>query len=540
MSQLTDRLERDLREVAAGAHPSPSAWESIVARLDDEPESEVALVLAAAPDRSTRPVWLAVAAATLVVTAGSIAVLATEDGDDRSVSIADPDATTNPSAPPPSAGADVVPTIPPTTAPFAGIWESTDTEGSSHRLDIVRSGTDEYEVVLHAATAACSSGAAATMTGTGRPETNERLVIAQADLTCHDGTTPSIGPPPQAELANFTFELDTANDELVDSSGVVWQRPWQGSQPTLTEGAVAGFPDLTTTFVSPRNGFSIRHPDRVALTPATSLWNPEVTNVGVDVMETGAAAVFKGASTAKPGWPSIDEWFDEYASRGGCGAPRRQQAEITIDGYVGRIAECPNEIVATVHTSGRFYLFTVLHDRSDARAVFDAFAATIDLTPPTAVDFPDLTTTFVSPTNGYSFNYIDRGGLTPATDVWDPGNDQLADNQFDDGVDAVETGFAAVFMGASAKIPDGVSTDEWIDEYVSPSDCGGPRSQQAEITIDGQSGRISECPNEIEATVVAGGRLYLFTLAHDRNDARAFFDAFVATIDLTPETAAAP
>jgi hypothetical protein len=40
--------------------------------------------------------------------------------------------------------------------------------------------------------------------------------------------------------------------------------------------------------------------------------------------------------------------------------------------------------------------------------------------------------------------------------------------------------------------------------------CGGPRSQQAEITIDGQSGRIAECPktteadvNRIEATVVA-------------------------------------
>ena len=41
----------------------------------------------------------------------------------------------------------------------------------------------------------------------------------------------------------------------------------------------------------------------------------------------------------------------------------------------------------------------------------------------------------------------------------------------------------------------------------------------------------------IEATVVAGGRLYLFTLLHDRTDARAVFDAFAATIDLTPETA---
>ena len=45
----------------------------------------------------------------------------------------------------------------------------------------------------------------------------------------------------------------------------------------------------------------------------------------------------------------------------------------------------------------------------------------------------------------------------------------------------------------------------------------------------------------IVATVVAGGRLYLFSLLHVRpDDARAFFDSWVATIDLTPETAAVP
>ena len=99
---------------------------------------------------------------------------------------------------------------------------------------------------------------------------------------------------------------------------------------------------------------------------------------------------------------------------------------------------------------------------------------------------------------------------------------------------------SAYFVGASTEIPDGVSIDEWYDEYVSPSGCGVPRSQQPEITIDGRLGRIAECPNQIEATVVAGGRLYLFMLAHERSDARAFFDAWIATIDLTPETAAVP
>ena len=66
-------------------------------------------------------------------------------------------------------------------------------------------------------------------------------------------------------------------------------------------------------------------------------------------------------------------------------------------------------------------------------------------------------------------------------------------------------------------------------------------ADRIEITIDGRSGRIFECPvDQIVATVVAGGRLYFFSLSHERSDARAFFDAWVATIELTPETAAEP
>jgi hypothetical protein len=119
---------------------------------------------------------------------------------------------------------------------------------------------------------------------------------------------------------------------------------------------VVDFPNLTATFVSTRNGFSVKHPDTVALTPATDLWNPELADVGVDVVETGLAAVFKGALTGNPGSPSIDQFVDEYVndvSPGGCGVPRRQQAEITIDGRPGRVSECPNEIEATVEAGGR-------------------------------------------------------------------------------------------------------------------------------------------------------------------------------------------
>ena len=82
------------------------------------------------------------------------------------------------------------------------------------------------------------------------------------------------------------------------------------------------------------------------------------------------------------------------------------------------------------------------------RAVFDAFVATIDLTPETAVDFPNLTTTFVSPTYGYSFGYLDRGGLAPATKLWDPVNQQPISNPDNphERFDAVETGLGDYFQ----------------------------------------------------------------------------------------------
>jgi hypothetical protein len=413
VSRLTDRVERDLREVAAGAHPSPSAWQSIVARLDDDAESGVALTLAPVPDGLKHRAWLAVAAAVLVVIAGSIAVL-TSVRDDRSIS------------------------------------------------------------------------------------------------------------------------------------------------PTEVH--------LTATFISPRNGFSVGYLDRGAgtVTPSRQRlgWSDRADE-GFDVIET-ESAVFRGASTELPSstdgnnWVvlppgvSVEEWVDEFLSNrygdvlpNGCGEPRDEQAEITIDGESGRIAACPNRIEATVVAGGRLYVFTLTHDRRDARSVFDAFVATIDLTPETAVGSPAMATTFVSPTYGYSFDYLDRGGLAPATDLWDPDSQPArppldARLGFDPRLDAVETGYpGGSFQAASTPMPGGVSIDGWVDEYVTPlaaGGCGVPRGQQAEITIDGHSGRVAEC-GHTEATVVAGGRLYLFIGPGESRRAREWFDAWIATIDLTPETA---
>jgi hypothetical protein len=271
MSQLTDRLERDLREIAAGARVSPSAWESIVARLDDDGESPVAL-LAGVPDRSKRPVWIAVAAAALVVITGSILVLANSVDDDH-ISTADPDTTppavTPPSvAPssvaPPSTVTDGVPTIPLT--PFVGSWVSIDGDGSTQTMDIVGSGGDDYEIVVRDAAATACSGAPATMTGTGTLRDDETIVIAQPELTCDDGTLPELGGPPQAELANFTLELDPQDDKIVDGLGAVWRRagstdeliaPPAATVPALAPGTSGGmWPQATLDEVRAAQGLA--------------------------------------------------------------------------------------------------------------------------------------------------------------------------------------------------------------------------------------------------------------------------------------------
>jgi hypothetical protein len=333
---------------------------------------------------------------------------------------------------------------------------------------------------------------------------------------------------------------------LVVAGVALLDRPDDPAATTVV--TAVDFPALTTTFVSPRNGFSVSYFDRGEGTviPATQLWGfGQRVDDGFDVVDTGLAAVLKvasaDASEAGREQAPIDEWVDEYLSEDSvlsddCGVPRSQQAEIAIDGHEGRVAECPNHIEATVVFGGRLYLFTLTHDRSDARAVFDTFIATVDLTPETAVGFPAMTTTFVSPTYGYSFDYHDRGGLQTATEVWDASEPPLEIFGWDPRFDGVETGLGAYFQAASTDIPEGVSIDDWVDTHVTPRSAGGcgvPRSEQEEIFIDGQPGRKAECDHS-EATVVAGGRLYLFI---GPNDDRHWFDGWIDTIELTPETA---
>jgi hypothetical protein len=169
--------------------------------------------------------------------------------------------------------------------------------------------------------------------------------------------------------------------------------------------------------------------------------------------------------------------------------------------------------------------------------------------PAESFEVPALTRTFVSPIHGYSATYPERGPMSPATEPWaQPEPLAVRGRPLGSIFDWKETGYAAGFFATSTAIPEGVSLDEWIDQSVAPaattSTCMLPRARQAEIGIDGQLAKISEgCAHQFLATVVAGGRLYVFVLGHmweDEAKARTFFDRWLATIHLTPETAAQP
>jgi hypothetical protein len=180
--------------------------------IDDmvDPPATSRLRLRAEPrSRRSGQRWMVAAACTALVVAGVVAVAQRPAGGPEP-------AATNPETTPSSLPAA-------TAAPFVGVWVSTDTDGSSQSMEIARSGGDDYEVVVRDdyATACSSPG---TIAGTGLLETDTKLVIAQPELTCDQGRTPTIGPPPQPELANFTLELDTATDEVVDRNGIVWKR----------------------------------------------------------------------------------------------------------------------------------------------------------------------------------------------------------------------------------------------------------------------------------------------------------------------------
>jgi hypothetical protein len=175
--------------------------------------------------------------------------------------------------------------------------------------------------------------------------------------------------------------------------------PSPSSAPSPTPTPVLS---MTKTFTSVNNGYGVGYPADWTVEPATSLWWPPAwahsdDYSGFDFIFAPADHHIRAASAVAPEGVVIDDWIDSYMTTAGdntCNPRRSTLPEITIDGQAGRIrTTCPNEVEATVVVGRRAYMFTLSSesDSPDKQAMFDAFAATIDLRPEGAPAAPTPT-----------------------------------------------------------------------------------------------------------------------------------------------------
>jgi len=168
-----------------------------------------------------------------------------------------------------------------------------------------------------------------------------------------------------------------------------------GGLPTPSQVAspspAVGIPEFTQTFASPMNGFSIGYPDDATIDPAKPVSDPSVEEgaAGIDFLG-GPTYSLRVVSAEVPEATPIDVWVDQDTGwkPGECGGPRSTLPEIMIDGQSARISTCPGQIEATVAVGRRVYRFTLYSEAGDARAIFDAYASTIDLRPEDAASPP--------------------------------------------------------------------------------------------------------------------------------------------------------
>ena len=165
---------------------------------------------------------------------------------------------------------------------------------------------------------------------------------------------------------------------------------------------------------------------------------------------------------------------------------------------------------------------------------------------PTTLDIPVMSESYVSSRYGYSVMYPADWSAAESSQTWSP-PDWKAANSPGEPFDMITVQNEALGLrAASAPLPEGLpNVNDWIDEYLTFGDpnCVPPRERQELISIDGAQGRLRDACGEVEATIVLGGRVYMFTLFLFNGpvtNGRELFDALAATIDLRPEDAALP
>ena len=164
-------------------------------------------------------------------------------------------------------------------------------------------------------------------------------------------------------------------------------------------------PPMTQTFVSARNGFSVRYPDGWTVTTATAAWPANAFlpygHPALDTLARPGEARLMVASQALANGQTEDEWlrafFRPYTAGEPCGADRATWPRLEVDGVSGYLdmADCPVPIDsrisdrdvgfdALVFAGGRVY--QIGFDGDVDLAYFKVILATVRLDPAKATN----------------------------------------------------------------------------------------------------------------------------------------------------------
>jgi hypothetical protein len=165
-------------------------------------------------------------------------------------------------------------------------------------------------------------------------------------------------------------------------------------------------PALTETFVSPRNGFSVRYPAGWSTQAAATSWRPgtyvPLGNSALDVLQLDGEARLAIASQRLAAGQTEASWlasFTQPYDLGFCTGDRASWPRVTVDGQLGYldVEACPAAADAgfsspdlrfdvIVFSGDRWYEITL--DGVVDRAYFEALLSTIRFDPASAIDPP--------------------------------------------------------------------------------------------------------------------------------------------------------
>ena len=347
------------------------------------------------------------------------------------------------------------------------------------------------------------------------------------------------------------------------------ESPAVSTAPSPTGGRTADW----IAYTSERYGFDIKRPPDFVETPATTYWEfsfasdfpaAGTEDFYVERVPGQGVRVSAWSFGVEPG-TTLETFVQDYCvESGGSACPSIMDSSspaTTQDGHEGvSIAGPTLDSQVFVLVNDRVYIVSAWRADNDpsvlafggGRLLVEDFASTLALRPegpaPEAAA-PALTESFASGRYGYSIDFPgDVWMAVPAGYLLEPGVDGPDDwsDRFMPPTTPDPANTAGPFRAASVAIPEGVTdVDTWIGENLTEIEgsCAPSRSTLGDIVIDGQTGKVRSSCEEVEATVVVGDRVYLFTLFLNGDEptstagGRALFEAMAATVQLTPETA---